>query len=370
MSNQSVVEAMHHCIAKVATGPEYSKDLDFDEARQATDYMLSADADPVRSAVTLIALRMKRETQDENKGILQSILDTANIVTADVEEVIDIADPYNGHNRSLPVCAFIPPVLAACGIPAVTHGLETVSPKFGITIRKSLRAAGAKVDLSVTDAAHNIANPDIGWAYVDQSAYCPPLNHLMDLRQRIVKRTVLTTVEVLIGPIRGKSRTHILTGYVHKAYPPVYADLTRFAGFDSAMIVRGVEGGVIPSLQQTAKLFSYHDKQAETQTLLDPGSIGIKQDHRAVPIPAELPAAAKSDIISPTSFDVEAAATKTAELGIAALQGKAGITYDSLLYSAAIVLNHLGRANTLESAAKQVRKVLDSGEAYTRFTAS
>ena len=360
--------AMKSAIQKVATGPEYSKDLSYEEAYAAMNYILDKDADPVQAAVLLISLRMKRETMDENKGILKAIIDSAESVTANVDELVDIADPYNGHNRSLPICAFMPPVLAACGLPAVSHGLETINPKYGITTHKVLAAAGINVNLTPAEAAKRIENTDIGWAYTDQAAYSPALSSLTDLRERIVKRQVLTTVEVLVGPVRAKKHTHLLTGYVHKAYPPVYAELARFAGFDSAMIVRGVEGGVIPSLQQPHKVFAYTDNGEETPETFDPKSIGIEQATRAVPIPESLP---KGDEKC-KEFDVDAAAKATAEAGIAALKGNKGVSYDSLVYSCAIVLAHTrkfkdGRAENLSAAADKVRTILDSGEAFKRF---
>ena len=61
----------------------------------------------------------------------------------------------------------------------------------------------------------------------------------------MVKRTILTTIEVLVGPIRARKKTHLLTGYVHAAYPPVYSDLAKVAGFDSAILVKGVELSLI-----------------------------------------------------------------------------------------------------------------------------
>jgi len=367
--NKQSTATMKSCIGKVATGPEYSKDLSYQEAYEAMNYILDKDADPVQAAVLLISLRMKRETMDENKGILQAIIDGANIATANVDELVDVADPYNGHNRSLPICAFIPPVLAACGLPAVSHGIETINPKYGITTHKVLAAAGINVTLTPAEAATRIENSDIGWAYTDQCAYAPDLHNLVDLRQRIIKRQVLTTVEVLVGPVRAKKHNHLLTGYVHKAYPPVYAELARFAGFDSAMIVRGVEGGVIPSLQQPHKVFGYTNNGEEAPETFDPTSIGIKQDARAVPIPDSLPA---GDELKCKEFDVDAAAVATAEAGIAALKGNKGISYDSLVYSCAIVLAHTsktktGQAENLSAAADKVRKILDSGKAFEHF---
>ena len=359
--------ALRSCIQKVATGPEYSKDLSFEEAHTAMAQILSETADPVQIAIFFIALRMKRETDDENKGVLQAILDTAKIVKAPVDEVLDIADPYDGHARGLPMAAFIAPVMASLGVPSVCHGIESVGPKFGVTHRKILRAAGKQVDLTVAQAAQRLGQADIGWSYVDQEAFAPQLHNLIPLRTRIVKRQVLTTVEVLVGPIRGQKKSHILTGYVHKAYPPIYAELARFAGFDSAMIVRGVEGGVIPSLQQPAKLFYFHDRGQELQIELDPKSLGIEQSTRAVPLPKDLPGnEIQGDDIA-TVFDADVAAAQAAEIGLAALQGKAGPARDSLVYSAAICLHHLGKADDLRTAADMVRKALDSGKALAHF---
>jgi anthranilate phosphoribosyltransferase len=67
-----------------------------------------------------------------------------------------------------------------------------------------------------------------------------------------------------------------------------------------------------------------------------------------------------------TVTDVLAGARKAAELGLAALRGEKGPTYDSLVYSGAVVLKHLGRAPDLAQAAGQLRAVLDSGRAAER----
>ena len=58
--------------------------------------VLDGLADQVQAAVSLIGLRVKRETEDENKGELQVILDRTKIIEAEVDELVDIADPYSG----------------------------------------------------------------------------------------------------------------------------------------------------------------------------------------------------------------------------------------------------------------------------------
>ncbi|MGA7801334.1 MAG: anthranilate phosphoribosyltransferase [Gammaproteobacteria bacterium] len=361
---------MRSCIQKVATGPEYSKNLSYDEARAAMELILAGTAEPVQAAVLLIALRMKRETDDENKGILQALIDSASTVTAPVDELVDVADPYDGYTKCLPASPFLAPLLAACGMPAVSHGLDSVGPKYGATHRKVLAAAGLNVDLTPAAAAEQIGRPDIGWAYVDQREFCPGLHDLVPLRRSIVKRPVLTTVEVLVGPIRGRARTHLLTGYVHKAYPRVYAMLARHAGFDSAVIVRGVEGGITPSLQQPANVFYYRDRGEEQLEPADPTSLGIEQKTRAVPLPKDLPAAPRRDDNIATEVDSDAVAAAAAEAGLEALKGAAGATRDSLVYAAALCLHHIGRHDSLQSAAEAARKALDSGAALAHLKAA
>lgn len=359
---------MRQCIQKVATGPEYSKDLSYEDAYHAMRHILSGDADPVQTAVYFIALRMKRETDEENRGTLQALVDVARINTANVDEVVDISDPYDGYARSVPASTFVPVVLAAMDEHVVLHGLEQVGPKYGATHYKILQAAGINVNLTPVEAVTQLEK--IGWTYLDQRQFIPALHDLIPVRQRMIKRQVLTTVETLLGPIRGKLKTHCMGGYVHKAYPPVYASLARQSGFDSAMFVRGVEGGVIPSLQQAGKLFYYYDRGEEQQRDLQPGDAGIQADVRSIPLPEDLPAAPVIGDEIATLVDSDALAATAARMGIAALAGEKGLMYDSLVYSASICLTHLGRYGSIRESADAVRAMLDSGKALETLRAA
>lgn len=350
---------MRSIIGRIATGPELSKDISREEACAGMRFILEGQVDPVQAGVFLIALRMKRETDDENRGVLQAIRDVTHSVTAAVDEVIDIADPYDGFNRMLPASPFLPAVLAACGVAAVSHGVESMGPKYGVTHRQVLRAAGVPVDLSVEDAAARLGDPACGWAYLDQRAFCPKLHRLAALRTLIVKRPAITTVEVLTGPLRGRTRTHLVTGYVHKPYPRKYALLAREAGFDSALLVRGVEGGVVPSLRQNGKAFYYHERGDEQPLDFNPADWGIDQELRAPPIPG----AGDAGSLPP---DTAAIAQAAAAAGLEAMRGAPGATRDALVCAGALCLWHLRRRDSLPAAAQAVREVLDNGEALAR----
>ena len=358
---------MRSIIKRIATGPELSKDISREEARAGMRLVLDGQVDPVQAGVFLIALRMKRETDDENCGVLEAIREATRSAVAPVDEVVDIADPYDGFNRTLPASPFLPPVLAACGLAVVTHGVRIMGPKYGVTHRQVLDAAGVRVDLGSEEAAARVGDPLIGWAYTDQEAFCPKLHNLATLRTLIVKRPALTTAEVLAGPVRGRLKTHLVTGYVHKPYPRIYALLARHAGFDTALIVRGVEGGVIPSLAQTGKVFHYHDRGEETSTEFRPADLGIDQTVRAPRLPEGTADGSTEEEDTGPTLDRAAISKAAAEAGLAALAGAPGATRDSLIYGAALCLWHLGRHGSLKGAAEAVRGVLDRGEALDRL---
>ena len=164
---------MRSVIQRVATGPELSKNISRDEARAVIHALLDGSADPVQAGVFLIGLRMKRETDEELKGVMDALNDRTTVVTSASEDVVAIADPYNGFNRTLQGSLFALPVLAACGVSAYSHGVELGGPKFGVNHHTTLKALGGNALRSTEEVAQRIADPTIGWGYIDQRIMCP-----------------------------------------------------------------------------------------------------------------------------------------------------------------------------------------------------
>ena len=353
MNSQNLI---HSIIQRIATGPELSKNIEAEEAEAAMSAILSGEIDEVQSAIFLIALRMKRETMEENIGILEALLRFTDIQKIDVDDLIDLGDPYSGYNRSIPISAFLPPLLAELGLPTLIHGLDSVAPKFGLTHRHINQALGVNVNLSVSESKARVEDNNIGWSYIDQNQYCKPLHNLVPLRNKVVKRTVLNTVETLIGPIRGKN-THSILGYVHKPYPPIYAALCEKAGFNSSLLIRGIEGGVVPSLRQKGLIISYHNGVEKARVDIDPKLLGINSKLRSISFPKEFENGVERDFL----------AEYVVNLGRSALSGKSGMFYDGLVYSASLILWHLRKSKTLSAASERVREVLNSGKALNRL---
>lgn len=355
---------MRGILQRIATGPELGKDIDRDEAAAGMRQVLRGEADPVQAALFLVALRMKRETDDENAGVLDALLESVRAAPVAVDDLVEIADPYDGFVRGTPASSFLPAVLAALSVPAVITGARAVGPKYGVTHHAILAATGAKVDAEPAAVAAALAEPSVGWGYLDQARAAPALHDLVELRTRMVKRTVLTTLEVLLHPLRAR-RTHLVTGYVHKPYPPIYLRLARQAGYASAMVVRGVEGGVVPSLSQPSRMHRFTGDGSDAEQRLDPVELGIEQPLRIAALPATA-AAGEVDGEPFDHVDTDAVAAHAATLGGAALAGEPGPFRDSLVYAAALVLHHLG-IDSLAGAAARARRVLDDGSARRHF---
>ena len=393
---------MREVLQRIATGPTMSKDLSRDEARRAMRSLLAGTADEVQAGVFLIALRMKRETDAELAGVLDAIHDGVRPVPLALDALLTLVDPYDGFLRGAPVAPFLPAVLAACGTPTLAHGVRSMGPKFGASHARVLDAAGVPVADSLEAARAALESPDVGWCHALQSAIAPELAALETLRTRIVKRPCLTTVEVGIRAFRPHGSSHLLTGFVHKGYPRIYATIARAAGFDGVTIVRGVEGGVVPSLAQGSRMYTARLASAEgergggrsgttegaredgekdrvdeegeglVETALDPRTLGIRRDVRAVPLPATLAERAEGSVRSVRAPDdpfARALAVHAADVGLAALGGEPGEARDALVYGGAVALLGAGATATLEDGAERVRAALDDGSARARLFA-
>ena len=143
---------------------------------------------------------------------------------------------------------------------------------------------------------------------------------MAEFRKKIVKRAAISTAEVLNGPVRRRNKKHLLIGYVHNEYPPIYTMLARHSGFNSALLMRGTEGGVTPSLRKRGEFVRYWEQSEDVVVEADPSKIGIEQENRLVPIPHALMPIIDREF-GPDENNAEIAKLAAKE-GLAAIEGK------------------------------------------------
>lgn len=354
ISSISPNEAMRAAIQNIAVGPDRGRDISREMSRLVMGGVLNGEINEIQVAVFLIALRMKRESIDEFLGIFDALATSAQSIVAPVDDVIILADPFDGYLRNVSMTPFIAAVLAACGHCSIMHGVESVGPKHGVTPHKIIKAAGGNPLKSVAELAASLDQTK--WAYVDQSQYAPKLFSLRELRDTIVKRTALTTLERLLIPIKGQRASHLVLGYVHKAYPEIYATVAKQAGFDSVLLLKGVEGGLAPALNKPLRRFFFQENL--------PNDINAE----------------KQLIESQLLFDCNSAAQASSEsdnvaecltLGLDVLRGSTlsstFLARNSLSLAAAQILNAHEVNLSLSAAIEKVQVCLDNGSAKSLF---
>lgn len=349
----NVDQLVRAAIQDIAVGPDRGRDISRAHAEKIMSCILNRDVDEVQIGIFLIALRMKRESFDEFLGLYRALENACESVVADVDVVISLADPFDGYLRNATMTPFIPAVLAANGLHAVMHGVKTVGPKHGVTAHKVYELAGINTSESVTQAATTLECH--GFCYIDQSRYAPSLYALQDLRHRIVKRSALTTLERLLMPIKGRSATNLVLGYVHKAYPDIYARLAFEGGFNHVVLLKGVEGGLAPALNKPLRRYVFDDGlPADVDSLKQV----LETPYFNLAPSAALPMADDQDMVE-----------QCLEQGVAALEGRNGIARDSLSLSCAQIFTAYDANLNFNQAVEKVRACLDNGSALACFNA-
>jgi anthranilate phosphoribosyltransferase len=319
-----------------------NENLDADAASAGMVYLLNANIPDYQKGVFLIGERLKRETFEENEAFFRTMRQRANFRLVNVPLLIDLSDPYDGFRRYPIYTPFAASLLGAMGFPACCHGTEEVAPKKGHTIHKILNLVGKNPLKSVSAVAEDIENEEIRWGYLDQSIYFPALNNLIKLREKIVKRPFLATLEKLLQPLRSPGKNVLVTGFVHEDYKKKFAKLLKNQpSVDAALIVKGMEGSTQIDFR----------KKFEA-VILQNGKIAadkVEKNHIDYP---------KKEWEKCHSL-----AEYTLETGLSALKGKKNIARKILINQAAQILGGLRILEANEARVK-AQKTLDSGQAF------
>ncbi len=320
--------------------------LDRAAAKQLALSILDPSLPDHEKAICLEALRLKRETLDENLGFFEGLWTAAHHVTADIPVLIDLSLSYDGFSRTPLLVPFCAPLLASVGYPTLVHGTEDLGPKYGLSPAAILKMAG-KRSQSLSEAVTALETPTIGWGYVDQSSSNPALHAIKSMRNDMVKRPLLATLEKLLQPIRATEKTYLVTGYTHPPYRPLLATLCdHVVPVSGALIMRGVEGSIQPPMDRRFPVTQWSPSVSE-DAFFRAADLGLVERG----LPEDMPLDAKSVV----------------NLGVDALCGKPGFVYDNLVLMGVTVLTGLGLM-TSSTALTALETALREGHALAHWT--
>jgi anthranilate phosphoribosyltransferase len=226
-------------------------------------------------AALLESLRLREETLDENVAFYTYFRSKTARITVDCPLLIDMATPYDGFNRNYFLQPFVAALLGAIGLPCVLHGVKAVSPKRGLSTHNLLLQAGKNPFMALDRVAQSIMDPTIGWGYVDQSIFCPSLHALVPLRQAMVKRPVLATIEKWLCPLSAQ-QTLCVTGFTHPPYKQKTIDIIQRIGvFSRLLLVRGVEGSTLLPFDRRTPFIVADANESVRHDFMAPATVGV-----------------------------------------------------------------------------------------------
>jgi len=322
-------------------------DLSAQDFMMALEYLFNPAIPTPYKAAFLEAERLKRESEEENETCLLDFIHRSDHHRMDIPLLVDLANPYDGFNRTPNLSPFLAALLSSIGIPVILHGLASVGPKYGMTPLKLLKAAGQPISLPVSETLRRINDENCGWGYIDQQQSFPMLFDLLDLRKNMVKRPILSTIEKLLCPIYSTTRHLVVTGYTHPPYRQKSIGLYHHHPLiQEGIIIRGVEGSSQLPMDRRAPLIRINGQDV-TETFVSPDQYNIKKYDR-----------------QPPQFDITVASNL--QLGVDALQGTPGWAKDQLMYQALVIISGFD-IKPIEEALSALCLSLETGMAFKHW---
>jgi anthranilate phosphoribosyltransferase len=228
-------------IKTVGTGPRGSRDLSFEEARDAMRAMLAGEVTDAQAGAFLIAMRTKGEEPEELAGLAQALRDAAHSRGPQRPRTVACAGAYDGVADSPQLSLAAAIVAAAAGAPCVVHCGERIGPKYGTSPAHVLAALGGPARPSLDTSRRMLAAS--GVALVHSGEAIEGWDRLARVRDEIGLRGPIHSAEKLVDHL-GAER--FVVGYTHQPYGPRIVGALRRLGAASTLAVRGIEGSDVP----------------------------------------------------------------------------------------------------------------------------
>ena len=338
---------MKDYLQKIAAGPRLSKDLTEAEAEDALNLILDDEVSKIRAGVFLIAARMKLETLPENIGYWRALQSHVTAIPVNFDQILQIADPFDGFERTPYFGFYAIPVIAQLGLPVYGHSALPLPPKFGITFEDILQN-----HYKVTDGKQRLALlGKYKFSYFSTADTLPQLENLRHLRNEIVKRPMLATLEKILLPIEAR-KNFLATTYFHRGYETALTEIGKLSEFDKVIVGNGMEGTTLFGVHKEAKVFIQNSSEEAEQKKLSFKTLYNEETAQRIDEAQEE--------LKPIDSNLET----IAKLGESALKTGKGPASLQIASQAGTLMHLCGVFDTAQEGFDQVLSVLESGKVY------
>ncbi|MEP4767442.1 MAG: anthranilate phosphoribosyltransferase [Roseibium sp.] len=217
-------------IAKVADG----NSLNFEEAREAFEVILSGSATPSQLGGFLIALRVRGESIPEVTGAVATMRAKMLPVNAPAN-AIDIVGTGGDGSGSYNISTCTALVVAGCDVPVAKHGNRSLSSKSGAS--EALSELGVNIDIGPEKISECIQQAGIGFMFAP--LHHAAMKHVGPTRMELGTRTIFNLLGPLSSPAGVKRQ---MTGVFARKWVEPVAEALKELGSEKAWIVHGSDG--------------------------------------------------------------------------------------------------------------------------------
>ncbi|OQW35188.1 MAG: hypothetical protein A4E19_16575 [Nitrospira sp. SG-bin1] len=330
-------------LAKIAQGPKASKDLTWDECKQAMKALIEGEATPAQVGAFLIAMRFKTESVTELAALTAAARHYVPPLT--VARTLALADvpTYAGKQDTFHAIIAASIVAAASGAAVLMHGYDGIPGRPGNA--GVLKAMGIPIDADPKQVTEELNGK--GFAYLDIGLYHPPIYRFLEMRQELGVRNVFHPIARLLNPARAAVQ---VVGLSHPPHFEKTAEALRILGCPRALVIRGVEGDPELSASMVTRVLELRDERI-TPLGVAPKDFGL----------AFVPSREMAGF--PT-----AQRDKEADLLRRILQNQVqGGPKEWVLMNAAMLLYAVGKGASLSACYPAVRATLEGGAASRKL---
>lgn len=311
------------------------KDLGAAEAAAALGDILDGQATSAQVAAFCVALRMKGETVEEITGMLGAMLEHAQAVPLDGDDLVDTCGTGGDRSGSINISTLAALVVAGAGARVCKHGNRAASSACGSA--DVLEALGVAIDLGPTAVAACVERAGIGFCFAPR--YHPALRHAGPTRRELGVRTVFNFLGPLANPARARRQA---LGVSDPAMAETIIGVLSAAGAIRALVFYGHDG--LDELSTTAPSTVFELRDGDVRTyVVDPSDVGLER-------------------VAPEALRGGEAGAN-ADLARRVLDGEPGPHRDIVVLNAAAGMVAAGLADDLAEGAEAATAAIDDGNA-------
>lgn len=300
--------------------------------------MLGRSASDVQIGALLLTQRVKGESVSEIDGFTQVIRDEfMTCIQPTVENLLDIACPYNGKTKTAQLSPVVALTLLAAGVPVVLHGGEGVPTKTGVTPGAVLLGLGIAADLEPASVKNMIEQ--IGFGFLDIAQFAPSWHAFSQVRQQFGLRTVCNTIEKFFNPADAPFQ---ISGFFHVNYiERIRASQT---GTRNSWMIQGEEGSIETASGRRTRIFG---TTASDDLTLAPADVGLAERERII-----------------VAADVE----QHVAINRSVIAGVNGPAADQVALTAGTILHLLGSESSVSNGYANAQQLLHDKQVAAAFS--